>query len=175
MSSEVAPKQTTKSEYLFPFTCLCKVLKMTNTTIKPKQWNPVYIYWYRVIKKSLCTWWLQYRKQVPRDFLFTPWVCIYTHIYIHTHYIHTYIHYIHTHTHTYIHTHKYTTYIHIHTTYTHTYIHTHIHTYTLHTYIHTYVYMYVRTYIHTYIHIHIHTYIHTYIHTHTHTHTQLSS
>ena len=26
---------------------------------------------YRVIKKSLCTWWVQYKKQVHRDFLIT--------------------------------------------------------------------------------------------------------
>ena len=31
----------------------------------------IYTHIYKVIKKSLCTWWLQYRKQVYRNFLIT--------------------------------------------------------------------------------------------------------
>ena len=32
---------------------------------------PIYEWKYRMIKKSLCTWWLQYDRQVHRDFLIT--------------------------------------------------------------------------------------------------------
>jgi len=33
---------------------------------------------YRVIKKSLCTWWLQYSRQVHRDFLITLYILLCT-------------------------------------------------------------------------------------------------
>ena len=33
-----------------------------------------FVGFYRVIKKYLCTWWLQYRSQVHRDFLITLYI-----------------------------------------------------------------------------------------------------
>ena len=63
---------------------------------------------------------------------------MYTHLYLHTHIIHTYI-YIHTCAHIYLHTHMYT-HLYLHTC-THLYLHTHMYTYLLFTHMYTHLYV----------------------------------
>jgi hypothetical protein len=50
--------------YIYNYVCVSMYLITCQHGIQ-------HTYIYRVIKKSLCTWWLQYHRQVQKDFLIT--------------------------------------------------------------------------------------------------------